>query len=1029
MHDVVNAGRPPRLEAWERPAWIALLAGAALVRLWNLGARVMSHDESLHAYYSYELFTRGIYRHDPTYHGPLLYHLNAVVYALFGASDLTARLVPALLGVAVVGSVWLLRHYVGRRAALIGGALIAISPTFVFYSRHIREDIYVVLFTMLWMYAAFEYLRDGSRRWLYILTTAMALAFLSKETSFMFGVIIGAFAVVLRFSGFGSIDASRRQAAGDLAVLMFTLALPFISGLAYFVVGWRPDNQDVSGLVLAGRGLLVAAFVGLSAIIAWVCTRSRSTAAGAGALTFNTWLKLMALFWTITLTFYTGLFTNVQGGFFSGIVGSLGYWLTQQEVARAGQPWFYYSILASLYEFLPATLAGAAVAGVLRRRRGGSADRPGRDTPIDRVFIGFIIWWAIGSLILFAWAGERMPWLLTHQLLPVCLLAAVALDRLVDPIASSYKSADSLLLVFASAAAIVLVVTLLRASPFAGDSVAATALTAAWVVRALLLATLAAFIVRWLPTIGWRSTGRLAALGAVVVLAVLTLRTMVQLNFVRYDLASEPMSYAQASPDVRNVVEMIAAVSERAAGQRPVEVAFDDESTWPLLWYFRDYSHARTWGSDAALARSASIILVGPKNRAALAPYVASGYVGERAFLYWWPLQDYANLTVHQLWTSLWQPSFREHVWRVFFYRDYGVSLREWPLRREFDVYVREDIDRGGTRAWGRAIGPPLTASSGDEVLIQPEQVVAGPFGGTTLRTPTGVTVAADGARVIADSGNDRIVVLERDGTLRRLIGNGKCVLENGKAGCVDPDGPGRFSAGDGQMNEPWGAIEGSNGAVFVADTWNGRVQVFDQKGAFQRSWGAFGQPSETTRAAGETRLYGPRGLAFDSAGRLVVADTGNKRLVVFDATGDTVSEIGSGTASGERFDEPTAVVLDPNGTLLVADSWNQRIVRLDTLGRTLSAWPVAEWESRTPEHKPFVAVDAAGFVYATAPQGGLILVFTPAGKPVRRLRIAMAGGSNAQPTGVAVDLTQNKLLVVDRAGGRLISLPIASRY
>ncbi len=533
-----------------------------------------------------------------------------------------------------------------------------------------------------------------------------------------------------------------------------------------------------------------------------------------------------------------------------------------------------------------------------------------------------------------------------------------------------------------------------------------------------------------MTTIGWRLTGRLAALGVVAVLAALTLRTTLQLNFVRYDLASEPMSYAQASPDVKRVVQEIASISERATGARSLEVAFDDESTWPLTWYLRDYSRARTWGTDAAQARSAPIILVGPKNRSALAPYVASGYSGQRAFLYWWPLQDYVNLTLPRLWTLLQEPAFRGHLWRVFFYRDYGVSLREWPLRREFDVYVRDDFSRGaGAHTRTSVIGQPISANPADEVLVQPEQVLSGPFGGLALRAPTSVTVSADGARVIADSGNDRLVILERDGSLRRVIGNGRCALEGGKAGCVDPDGAGASAAGDGQMNEPWGAVEGPNGSVFVADTWNGRVQVFDRTGVFQHAWGSFGQPSDATRGARETRLYGPRGVTIDSAGHLVVADTGNKRLVVFDAAGEAVAEVGSGASPGELFDEPTSVVQDPNGTLLVADSWNQRIVRLDSRGRTLHAWPVEAWGSRTPEHKPFVAVDANGLVYATDPRGGLILVFTPAGKAVRRLRIAFADASSAQPTGIGVDLDRNKLIVVDRSGGRLITLPISGRY
>jgi predicted membrane-bound mannosyltransferase len=64
----VNASPP-----WETPAWVVMLLVAVAARLWELGARVMTHDESLHAYHSLQLLLEGSYRHDPTYHGPLLY--------------------------------------------------------------------------------------------------------------------------------------------------------------------------------------------------------------------------------------------------------------------------------------------------------------------------------------------------------------------------------------------------------------------------------------------------------------------------------------------------------------------------------------------------------------------------------------------------------------------------------------------------------------------------------------------------------------------------------------------------------------------------------------------------------------------------------------------------------------------------------------------------------------------------------------------------------------------------------------------
>jgi DNA-binding beta-propeller fold protein YncE len=158
--------------------------------------------------------------------------------------------------------------------------------------------------------------------------------------------------------------------------------------------------------------------------------------------------------------------------------------------------------------------------------------------------------------------------------------------------------------------------------------------------------------------------------------------------------------------------------------------------------------------------------------------------------------------------------------------------------------------------------------------------------------------------------------------------------------------------------------------------------------------------------------------------GQLGVADTGNKRVVFFGPGGERRSAVGPGVDAPPPLDEPTGLARDGNQTLLVADMWNQRILRLDRFARTLAAWPVPGWDSRDADDKPAVAVDAAGRVYASDPESGQVLVFTPAGALEASLRVSGAGGTAAKPTGVAIDEKTGKLLVVDRAGGRLLVMP-----
>ncbi|MCX7841428.1 MAG: hypothetical protein N2559_18505, partial [Anaerolineae bacterium] len=74
------------------------------------------------------------------------------------------------------------------------------------------------------------------------------------------------------------------------------------------------------------------------------------------------WTIGAVLFWPIFIVFFTTVFTN-GGGFFTGLLGSLGYWLSQQEVMRGGQPGHYYLlVLLPMYELLPYLVGVATIA-------------------------------------------------------------------------------------------------------------------------------------------------------------------------------------------------------------------------------------------------------------------------------------------------------------------------------------------------------------------------------------------------------------------------------------------------------------------------------------------------------------------------------------------------------------------------------------------------------------------------------------------------------------------------------------------
>ncbi|RME64390.1 MAG: 6-bladed beta-propeller [Alphaproteobacteria bacterium] len=135
-------------------------------------------------------------------------------------------------------------------------------------------------------------------------------------------------------------------------------------------------------------------------------------------------------------------------------------------------------------------------------------------------------------------------------------------------------------------------------------------------------------------------------------------------------------------------------------------------------------------------------------------------------------------------------------------------------------------------------------------------------------------------------------------------------------------DGPGAF-------HDPTGiAVAGD--AVFVADSRNGRIQVFDFDGHFRRS---FGEPGDAVGQLGR-----PMNLTVHED-ELYVAEYFNDRIQVFALDGTPRRIIGGpGTGPGQ-FDVPGGVAVSGNGDLFIADFYNQRIQHLRRDGRFVRQW------------------------------------------------------------------------------------------
>src|SRR5258706_166740 len=94
-------------------------------------------------------------------------------------------------------------------------------------------------------------------------------------------------------------------------------------------------------------------------------------------------------------------------------------------------------------------------------------------------------------------------------------------------------------------------------------------------------------------------------------------------------------------------------------------------------------------------------------------------------------------------------------------------------------------------------------------------------------------------------------------------------------------------------LDHPEGVATDSAGNVFVADTYNDRIQEFDSTGQFIRRWGS--------RGTGAGQFSYPGGIATNSAGHVFVVDTNNARIQEFDSTGVFIRMWGSlGSGAGQ---------------------------------------------------------------------------------------------------------------------------------
>ncbi len=1086
--------------SWELIVFLLIILAAATTRFYDLGARVISHDETSHVYYAWRLFKGMGYSHDPITHGPFQFHFLAFVYFLFGDSDYTARIPAAISSVLTIIFLWKYRRYLGSWGTIAAALMTLISPFMLYYGRYVRNEAFVALFGVVSIWAVLRYLETKKPRFLYWLTAATVLHFTTKETAFIYTAqmmvflglvyisdmtqkpwkqpgfrnlfISGLIAAVI-FAGVGIIaqgsipetpESVEVQTGMHLQVLI-PLALAVImmtASLLFSIIGftWKKLKElpSFSALLLLGTLVLpqLAPFpvewfgfdplnyTNTGMFTTGVFIAVLSIIAVAIGLTWNPreWLINAGIFYIPFTIFYTTFFTN-GSGFFTGLVGSLGYWLDQQAVERGSQPWYYYWLIQlPVYEYLPLLGGiGTAIGVLISKLQSWS---PLRDsTPIEEVeqesdhpellerksnsnrapVFALLAFWSLTSLIAYPIAGEKMPWLTVHIAFPLILLSAWGIQKVMeglDPKAWSKKQgwAVMLLMIIALVSTFSAVGDLLSANPpFQGQELNQLRSTGDFLSSVFVLAMSAAGL--WFLLSSWekKQIWISSALTLLLLLVILTTHTAFQAAFINYDKPTEYLVYAHGGRGVKEALAQIEEISYRTTDGLALEVAFDNETTYPYWWYLRNYDNQRYYAENPTRDLvSAPVILVGNNNYPKIEPVVGNAYYQFTYNRIVWPNQDYFGLNREKIWNAVSNPQMREAIFDIWLNRDYTkyaqatgrpISLASWSPADQMRLYVRKDI---AAKVWN--YGPEemdfseLTADpyEGKEVNLP----VEASFDNLNLSFPRNLAAAADGTIYILDTGNHRVIQIDSEG---EIVGNW-----GGFSGNNTPDQSG------GLFNEPWGIDVGPDGSVYVADTWNHRIQKFSSDGEFITQWGQFGQ-RETPFS-----LWGPRDVAVDSLGHVYVSDTGNKRILVYDPNGQFLTEFGDVGLGDGQFDEPSGLVIDGNGNLYVADTWNQRIQAFapDQNGIAsifLTKWDVAAWYGQSLDNKPYLAVDQDGNILVSDPEVSRILQFSPEGELLAYWEADLDGNPILNlPTGLSVD-PQGAVWIIDTQNNRIIKI------
>lgn len=663
--------------------------------------------------------------------------------------------------------------------------------------------------------------------------------------------------------------------------------LLYLAGAMLGLAATTKEDIYLSGVVFAGTLLLLPLWGDpeASPFLERVTQWSRDVV----AFVRERWISLataILVFSSVYVVFYTSLLTHTEN--WNATRRALEYWWGQQKTQRIGGPWWYYLPLEVVYE--PIIFFGA-VATLVRWRLHGAPSRA-------HAFFGA---WAILSFAIYAWAQEKVPWLLVPFLVPQAVLAAETIASL---------SAFRLALV---APVGILTVWSLVASNYLYDAPHTEEPPEASHEEPLVYVQ-STYDVRQI-------LGRIESVAT-------ALGTGKQTPMVVVGEPTWPLSWylreypvhwgsLPAETQAPILVMDIADANRLSADLAPhyERQNFAVRGWWMIDWgqmtirnVFRFLVYRLAWNppgtTDGAFFVARDLTQAGARPLVRLKPAP--------------PVRSYASgpVPVTSIRTFGDGRTFSEPRGLAF---DLDGNLLVVDTKNHRIV----KLDRAGAvlETWG---GP----SPG-----------AGP---REFQDPCGIAVARDGSVYVADTWNHRIQKLDPRGNFQLEWREENPAFWGPRAVAVAPDGTvfvadtgnkrvlgydangrrlvafGKEGTAEGELVEPVGlAIDSEGTSIYVADTGNHRIQRFALDGTFQRQFIAHGWQE----------FYTEPYLAFAN-GKIWATDSFNHRVNAYDLEGNLEQSLG-GPDSEPRLQRPVGIAVSGSGEVYVSDVADHRILVL----------------------------------------------------------------------------------------------------